>query len=1195
MGQIRTKLIFCLYRLIAMPLLLVPAFLSAQVSVTFLQTNATCFSDCDGSAIAVGLGGAFPYTYQWSTGNSGPNLNDLCAGAYTVTVTDANLSTAVGTVTILQPNQLSVAVSTEDQICGIAPDGIATAVPVGGTAPYNYSWSNNGSGNQITGLTEGPYTVTVTDFNGCTAVGNNTVFFQNEGIWLMAIPTDILCFGDNNGSVYAGPMTGTPPYTFDWGPGFPDTQVIDNLPPGTYTVTVTDINGCSNTAEATVTEPPVLDAGIQFTAAACGTPGSATVSPTGGTPGYTVLWINGDTTLATAGPAGPISAVVTDANGCTFLLDTNIPGNNTVITAATDKLADALCLTGGTAFASATGGSGDFSYLWSNNDTTAVAANLAPGTYTVTITDNPTGCTGTAAVTVLEKPSTLTVTATADSPATCLGGGSATAIASGGTLPYTYVWNGTDTTATATGLVAGPHVVVVTDADGCTASDTVAIVQSPPPSVTAIVTAPVTCSVLGTATAAASSGLPPYAYLWSSGAVTDVAIGLGAGTATVTVTDAGGCTATAAVTLTDPPLPALAVGSVVNATCTTPGSATAAASGGTPPYTYFWDNGEITATANNLAPGQHIAIVTDAGGCTAADTIQIAAPPTPTVAIQVTAPATCTSSGVLSATATGGTPPIVFSWSNNLAGPVIPNLQPGTYTVTATDDAGCTAVASLLLAAPALPEVTIVGVSDASCSGPGSATANVANGTPPFTYLWANGETTATATNLSAGTHTVTVTDANGCTDTASVTIQFSSAGGINIGDFVWLDEDQDGAQHPSEKGAPGITVKLIAPGPDNTFGTTDDIILATTVTDSTGKYGFACVEPGTYVVNFSGLPTGFQFTGKNKVNNTCRDSDAKSNGDTDPITIVAGQGDTLCIDAGIHVICVNVTKAGLICCNQTICEGQTPALLYGNPLFPPQGGVGKLEYLWMQYIQTAQGQWTWAPIPGATDSVYQPGPLFTTGYFMRCVRRENCLNFLESNIITITVKPAGSPGCPPFFILFKAAPMSNTAVALEWRTMPEVARFLYIVERSMDQEHWSAVGELLGRGDPSDPDAYSLMDYAPESGMNYYRVRRLGPLGMASVSEVQQVMLDIPRNESLAVYPNPVSRVLHIRNLMPYESDARVQLFTANGVLLHDLKISAGTLEFFEVPVADLPGGIYLARIRFGDGVTRTIKVSKF
>lgn len=1195
MEQKHSSLQFRARHFVSLAIALLPIFLNAQVSVTFLKTNVSCFGNCDGSTTAVGLGGTFPYTFVWSTGDVGASLNSLCAGTYTVTVSDANANTAVGSVSIIQPNLLGVTVSTEDQICGIAPDGIATAVPTGGTAPYAFSWSNNGSGFQLNGLTEGPYTVTVTDFNGCTAVGGNTVFFQNEGIWLMAIPTDILCFGDDNGSVYAGPMTGTPPYVFDWGSGFPQTQVLPNLPPGTYTVTVTDVNGCSNSASATVVEPPPLDVATNFTAAACGQPGSATVSPSGGTPGYTILWNTGDTLFTTSGPAGPVTAVVTDANGCAFLIDTDIPGNNTILSVTTDKLGDALCLVGGSASATATGGSGNFTYLWSNNDTTAVASNLAAGMYTVTITDVPSGCTGTATVAIVQQPSTLTVTAVANGPATCVAGGNASATASGGTLPYLFVWNGADTTASAVNLAVGPNIVVVTDASGCTATDTVAIVQSPLPNVTANISTQVTCAILGSATATATGGIPPYGYVWSNGNLTATATNLTAATFTVTATDAGGCTATANVSLAAPPLPSVAITSVVNATCTTNGSATATASGGTPPYTYFWDNGSVSATAVNLNPGQHIVTATDAGGCTATDTVLISAPPSPTVTISVTAQATCISLGSVLANVAGGTAPLSFQWSNNLTGAAISGLAPDTYTVTVTDALGCTAIQSVTLAAPPLPVVNIMVVSDASCSGPGSATASATNGTSPFSYQWDNGETTATAVNLTQGMHTVTVTDANGCSATAMVTIQISGGSGVTVGDFVWFDNDQDGAQHPTEKGVPGIIVKLIQPGPDTLFGTPDDIVLVTVQTDTSGKYGFACVEPGKYIVNFSGLPAGFEFAGKNKVNNTCKDSDANPNGNTDPIVIVGGQGDNLCVDAGIHLICENVTKAGIICCNQTICEGETPAQLYGNPLFPPEGGSGALQYVWMQYLQNSQGQQSWVAIPGATDSVYQPGPLFETAFFLRCVRRENCLNFLEGNMITITVKPAGSPGCPQFFTVFNVTPMNNTAVKLEWSTLPEMTRYLYIAERSMDQLNWSTVGEMLGGENAAGPNVYDLMDYTPENGMNYYRVRRLSPAGVESISEVRETMLSISREESLVVYPNPTTQVLYVRNLMPYESDAYVQIFAANGALLHSLKISAGSIEFFEVPVADLMPGIYLARIRFGDGETKTLKLSKF
>ncbi len=1166
-----------------------------QLSVVFLKTDATCAGRCDGLAIALGQGGAFPYTYQWSTGDSGAQIDSLCAGTYTVTVTDANMVTATGSVAVLEPNPLMVAVATEDQICGIAPDGSATAVPVGGTIPYTYLWSTGETTERIDGLAEGTYTVTVTDVNGCSAVGEGFVFFQNEGIWLMATPVHISCFGANDGQVYASPMTGTPPYTYDWGPGFPDTFIIKHLPPGEYTVTVTDVNGCSNTATAEVEEPPLLEAGAVFTSATCGAPGSVTLVISGGTPPYSVLWSNGDTTLTTLGPAGAINVTVVDANGCSLVLALEIPGNNTVVSVNVEKLAEVLCLLGGRAAALGTGGSGMYAFLWSRGDTTATVSELAAGVYTVTLTESPSGCTATASVTIGEQVSSLNVKASALSPAGCTVGGSATAMASGGVPPYIYIWNGTDTAQTTANLSAGLSVVVAIDSAGCTAADTVLIQKAPPLILETEILDPVTCVSGGKVQAVASGGIPPYGFLWSTTDTVAVLSGLQPGAYSVTAVDAGGCTAVASVQLVDPPLPSVTVVDIASPTCVQGGRVVVEGSGGLLPYLFAWSNGATEVIIDNLAPGTYTVVLTDANGCKDTLAVSLAAPPLPQVTVDVQTPVTCIGTGALRADAGSGTPPYLFVWSNGAVGATIGNLAAGVYTVTVTDAAGCTAQAERLLPAPPAVEAFIQQFSDAGCAGPGRATAAAAGGTPPFIFLWSHGATTATADGLAPGIYTVTATDALGCSDTAMVSIGSSGFGGVRLGDFVWFDDDQDGIQHPQEKGAPGIKVYLLSPGPDSLFFTSDDVVLDSTSTDTLGRYFFECVAAGRYVIRFNALPSGYQFSKKKAGTNPCRDSDANNNGYTDPFVVPVAQGDDLCIDAGIHVICVNVTKAGLICCPQTICEGETPALLFGNPLFPPQGGVGPLEYLWMQYVQLGPNKWLWLPIPGATDSVYQPGPLYATAYFMRCVRRAGCIHFLESNIITITVKPAGSPGCPPFFNAFTARRQPSGSVHLTWRTPPAVTRYRYVVERSADAQHWSAIGEVWGTERIDGPSEYEWMDYLPNYGMNYYRICRMGSLGVISFSEVRAIEVEADAYSSLLISPNPVSDVLFVRNTMPYDTDAHVEIFDAAGVLLYAADIPQGHMAYIPVSTAYWPAGLYFARIRWPGGQTRMVKVSKF
>ncbi|MCC7507076.1 MAG: hypothetical protein IT259_17345 [Saprospiraceae bacterium] len=1096
--------------------LFVPLALAAQVSVSTTSTNVTCFGLCNGKASAVGSGGWAPYTYLWSTGATTQNVAGLCPGTYTVTVTDIDLGYAVGTVVITQPPQLGVTAFGTDQICDSAPEGTATAVPYGGTPPYTYQWSNGGSTAIITGLTAGTYTVTVTDANNCTAAASATVVFFNEGVWLMISSTPIICHGDNNGTAHVSPMSGTPPYIILWSNG-QSGETITNLGPGTYSVTVTDQNGCSNFTSTTVTEPPLLTGTTSSTPAACGNTGTATVFPTGGTPPYGIQWHNGGTTPTIIGLApGPYFVTVTDANDCTFTASVTVGGNNTPLNVTGTVISNAGCNIGGSASASASGGSGNYVFVWDNGQMGVTATNLTAGNHSVTATDIATGCIGIGIVNIPSAP-TLTATVTVNANANCTVGGSATVTASGGTPPYGYLWDNGQTTATATNLGAGPHSVTVTDATGCIVIKTVTIGQAQGPTVTAVVN--------------------------------------------------------------------------TNATCTTGGSATATATGGSGGYVYLWSNGQTTATATNLGPGQHMVTVTDAGGCSASASVTITQANSPSITAVATGNANCNGGGgAASSSASGGTAPYGYLWSNGQTTATISNLAPGTYTVTVTDAAGCTASAGVSIAAPLPPSVVITASTNANCSQPGSATAVAAGGAGGYAYSWSNGETTATAVNLAAGSHTVTVTDGAGCTGTASINIGFTN-NGINVGDFVWYDNDQNGSQEAGEPGVPNITVKLIKAGPDGLFMTSDDITVATTTTNGAGLYLFNCVTPGTYIIMFSGIPSGYEFTDKDKVND-CFDSDANANGKTAPFTVVAGQADNLCMDAGIHTICDNVLNAGTICCNQTICEGEQPTALYG--VTPPSGGSGAIEYQWLQLVQMGPAQPTWVGIPGATNASYSPGALFETSYFMRCARRAGCLAFLESNIVTITVKPAGSPGCGSFLQQFTVSALSKYTVQVEWVALPEPTQYLYTVEHSTDQLNWHSVTTVMGHQDALNPNQYTIKDDQAVSGQNFYRIRRANAGGQENLSDPEMIDLSLPVVESMAIFPNPVVKSLTVRNMMVYDDDVTVTICSTNGDVIETLTIRGGELQTLLVDMGDRPVGLYLAHIQFSNGDRKTVKITK-
>ncbi len=269
-----------LFAFLVLAVVFLPGMMSAQVQVNVTGTNVTCFGLCNGTATALGTGGWAPYTYHWSNGQTTATITGLCPGNYSVTVTDIDLGSAIGSITISQPNQLGINVQGQSQICGNVPDGWAAAVPFGGTPPYTYLWNTGATTPQINNLAAGVYTATVTDANGCTAAGSFTVGFWNEGIWLMTSHTDVTCFGFSNGTAHVSVMSGTPPYTYDWsndGAENPDNDGADvvGLAPGNYSVTVTDANGCSNFTNVTIGEPAQLICMATSTPANCGLAGSA--------------------------------------------------------------------------------------------------------------------------------------------------------------------------------------------------------------------------------------------------------------------------------------------------------------------------------------------------------------------------------------------------------------------------------------------------------------------------------------------------------------------------------------------------------------------------------------------------------------------------------------------------------------------------------------------------------------------------------------------------------------------------------------------------------------------------------------------------------------------------------------------------------------------------------------------------------
>lgn len=818
--------------------------------------NVTCNGGNDGSAIVVPTGGVPPYTYSWSGPCPAPNNNavaGLCAGTYTVTITDALSCSGPVTVVINEPNTLTVSSNANNLTCFGQNDGSATATPSGGTVPYTYLWSNGLTTPTISGLASGNYSVTVTDAKGCSATDNVTIFSGNA-LTANFNTTDATC-GVCDGSATINVGVGSGPYTYLWLPINRNTQTVNNLCPGVYSVDVTNSLGCTQTFTVLINNPngPTLTSasdsvscfgfcdGLAWTEVTAGTSpfiyqwddnllqatdsatslcaglynvvvqdslgcisvdsirvnepvqilanlsttpvscngvcdGTATVNPSGGVGSYIINWSNGDVgPNATGLCAGNHTVTITDGNGCPIVHNFSLTAP-TVLTntmSSTSTTCNGDC--DGTALTIVSGGTPPYTYSWDSApiQTNSLATSLCVGLYTVTTTDNR-GCIQADTISVITPAVLSTSSVVTDANCNGQNDGSITTHAVGGVSPYTYIWstNPLQTDSTAIGLAAGTYNVIVVDANGCTAYDTLIINEPIPLNDSTIVNGPTCGQCDGSATANPVGGVGPYTYLWGNGDNTQTTTtGLCAGIITLQITDQGtGCVYNYNVivnSITGPTVVLSSTGESCLGSCD--GTALASASNGNLPYSFSWNpTGQTDSLATGLCSNFYTVTVTDAIGCITIDTLSITSTGLNLSIINVI-PESCFNScdGSATVVAGAGLNPFTYQWNpsggNN---DVATNLCTGIYTAVVTDASNCRDSISTNIVGPNILSVSI-GVNtaiscNASCNG--ALIASPLGGSAPYTYLWSDGQTGQLATNLCAGTYYVDVTDAGGCT-----------------------------------------------------------------------------------------------------------------------------------------------------------------------------------------------------------------------------------------------------------------------------------------------------------------------------------------------------------------------------------------------------------------------------------------------
>ncbi|MBK8846197.1 MAG: choice-of-anchor L domain-containing protein [Bacteroidetes bacterium] len=667
-------------------------------------------------------------SYIWSTGATTQNIFVTTAGTYTVTVSNGPGCTASSNPLTITVGSATATITGPTALCNGA------AANLQANLGQSYLWSTGSTDQIVSASSSGTYTVTVTQAGGCTATASVTLAVNVNPVPIIVGPQSI-CQGAP-ASLNAGSYT-----SYLWSNGT-TTQTWSPLATGTYTVTVTDVNGCTGTDSHTIAINPNPTPTISGPTTFCS---GSSVNLNAG-PGYaTYAWSNGASTqIQNLNTSGTYTITVTDGNGCT--------GTNSVTIIAVANpiptINGIFSVCAGTP-ASMDAGAGYLSYLWSNGSTDQIQSPSTSGVYTVTVAING-GCTGTASVniTINNNPTPAIVGNTT----ICQGAATSFNAGAGFTV---YNWSNGSTTQVLNTSAAGTYTVTVTDANGCTASTTTALVVNPlpSPSISGIF------SICQGNNTIIDAGNGYSAYVWNAGSTLQTLNVNVSGTYTVTVTDANGCSASTnqVVTINALPLPTITGNPTI---CS---GLTSSLNAGAGYASYSWSNGNTNQSLTTNMAATYTVTVTDNNGCTGSTSVQVIVNPNPVPQINGN---TIICQGQ-SSNFNAGAGYTSYVWSSGGSTQQVNVANSGVYTVTVTDNNGCTGTASLGLNVNPAPTPTITGLTSI-CQG---STSVIDAGLGYASYVWYNGSNSQTQSISTTGTYTVTVTDLNGCTASTNIAV----------------------------------------------------------------------------------------------------------------------------------------------------------------------------------------------------------------------------------------------------------------------------------------------------------------------------------------------------------------------------------------------------------------------------------------
>jgi hypothetical protein len=558
-------------------------------------TNVACNGASTGSIDITVSGGQSPYTFSWNNGATTEDLTGISAGTYNCTVTDANGQTASsGNISVTEPTALSASATSTNVTCNGGTDGAVTLSATGGTSGYTYAWSNGSTTVNLSNVAVGSYTCTVTDANGCTATSNTVNITEPTAINATASSTDISCNGATDGTVtlnVSGGAGGSTGSSVIIGTSLDSNSTLDAGPVNIYyrslryqtVYTAAELIAAGatpgnitelgwNVSSAPIYGMPNYTISIKHTTAPDASSHDGTgltqvynntlYTPVAG--GFDMLtfqvpfsWNGTDNILVDicfdlVNPnwdASGVTKTYAAINGSRYIEDDNFSQCGAITFSVIDFKPQVK-------FSMGTGGTGGYTYAWSNGATTANLSNVGAGSYTCTVTDGN-GCTTTSNTVNITEPTALNASLTGtDISCNGLTDGSVALSVSGGTSGYTYAWSNGVTTANLNNIASGNYTCTVTDANSCTVVSNNVTVSEPTVITISNTTIVNDTNVIvnnsgnGSVDITPSGGTPPYQYLWSNGDVTQSIMSLDSGSYALTVTDNNGCVETFTFTVT---------------------------------------------------------------------------------------------------------------------------------------------------------------------------------------------------------------------------------------------------------------------------------------------------------------------------------------------------------------------------------------------------------------------------------------------------------------------------------------------------------------------------------------------------------------------------------------------------------------------------------------------------------------------